>query len=75
MIRMQIQLEPSKLERIQREAAKEACSVSHFIRESVLERLSQAERKGKTSEVRELSAKYRSGKGDLSTHHDDYLER
>jgi len=74
MIRTQIQLEPAELERIKREAAREACSVSHFIRESVLERLSRAERSAKAAEVRELSGKYRSGKGDLSTHHDDYLD-
>ena len=74
MIRTQIQLEASELERIKEAAAGEACSVSHYIRESVLTRLSQAERRQATQAVRELGGKYRSGTGDLSSRHDDYLD-
>jgi hypothetical protein len=74
MIRTQIQLEPSELDRIKQAAAQEACSVSHYIRESVLDRLSRTERSRVTEAVRELGGKYRSGVGDLSSRHDDYLD-
>ncbi len=74
MIRTQIQLEPSELDRIKQAAAQEACSVSHYIRESVLDRLSRTERSRVTEAVKELGGKYRSGVGDLSSHHDDYLD-
>jgi hypothetical protein len=74
MIRTQIQLEASELERIKEAAAGEACSVSHYIRESVLERLSRRERNQKTQAVKELGGKYRSGVNDLSRRHDAYLD-
>jgi len=74
MIRTQIQLEASELEKIKQESAREACSVSHYIRESVLARLSRTALERRVDAVRELGGKYHSGKGDLSTRHDDYLD-
>lgn len=73
MIRTQIQFEEADYERLKREAGRQACSISAFVRESVKQKLSESEAKAGQGSVMELAGKYRSGQDDLAENHDAYL--
>jgi len=75
MIRIQIQLQQSELDDIKVAAAAEACSVSHYIRVSALRDLHRFEENRLRPFAMGLSGKYQSGTHELSTCHDDYLEK
>ncbi len=73
MIRTQIQLEEADFKRLKRAAARRSCSVSAFVRQSVLTSLAENERDDGVGAVMDVAGKYRSGKGDLARNHDAYL--
>jgi predicted DNA-binding ribbon-helix-helix protein len=73
MIRTQIQLEEADFERLKREARRQSCSVSAFVRASVKQKLAESEATSAQGSVMELAGKYRSGRKDLAENHDEYL--
>lgn len=74
MIRTQIQLTPEQMRRLKETAARQGRSVAELVREGVDSVLraqgSAADRRGRAAAV---SGRFRSGLGDLSRRHDDYL--
>lgn len=76
MVRTQIQLEERQARRLHQLAARRGVSMAECVRESVERYLVVAEAGGEQERVRQALAvcgKYRSGRHNIATRHDDYL--
>ena len=73
MIRTQIQLEFSTYQEMKRLASRLGCSIAELARKSIEETLAKSRTQGKWERSLAVSGRYRSGLGDLSAKHDEYL--
>ena len=73
MLRTQIQFEPETLKDLRREAARRSCSISEIVRESVNRTLGESKKRSLREASLELGGQFKSGLGDLSQKHDEYL--
>lgn len=76
MIRTQIQLTEDQARAVKKMAADRGVSMAEFIRQAVeclIKSSPDRDRQEKIKRAREIVGQYRSGKGDVSKRHDDYL--
>jgi len=76
MIRTQVQLTEEQMERLRRAAAREKVSLAEMMRQSITRSLGESvEPDFEERRRRALAAagRFRSGRNDISTRHDDYL--
>lgn len=74
MIRTQVQFEEEELIRLKKEALRRGCSVSAVVRDSVKAALDSEAKPENVRAVMELAGKYDSGRSDLASNHDSYLD-
>lgn len=74
MIRTQVQFEEEELIRLKKEALRRGCSVSAVVRDSVKAALDAKAKPENVRAVMELAGKYDSGRSDLASNHDSYLD-
>lgn len=77
MIRTQIQLTEDQARAIKKMATAQGISMAAFIRQAVEGLINSSpdeDRQERIRRAREIVGQYRSGKGDVSRRHDDYLD-
>jgi hypothetical protein len=77
MIRTQIQLTEDQARTIKKMATDQGISMAAFIRQAVegfIKSSPDENRQERIRRAREIVGQYRSGKGDISRRHDDYLD-
>lgn len=73
MERTQIQLTPEQAEKVRRAAADRGISMAAFIRAAIDEQLASEEQARRRERAIASVGGFRSGRGDVSKRHDDYL--
>ena len=76
MVRTQIQLTETQAKTLKRVAVNEGISVAEIIRRAVENMLQAGHKAGRQERVKravEIAGKFRSGKGNVSRKHDEYL--